>query len=129
MARFCTNCGQQIEDGQTQCMSCGNVIGTAQPQTSNPNPNNGAPNQAPNGYQPKSKLVAGLLGIFIGSLGIHNFYLGYTGKAIAQLLLTCVGWIACGIGPAVASIWGLVEGIMILTGSINKDGKGVPLVE
>ena len=36
----------------------------------------------------KSKMAAGLLGIFLGSLGIHNFYLGYTGKAVAQLLIT-----------------------------------------
>ena len=83
-------------------------------------------------YQPydpnaKSKMAAGLLGIFLGCLGIHNFYLGYTGKAVAQLLLTLVGWIACGIGPLVASVWGLVEGIMILTGSIRVDANGRPL--
>lgn len=77
----------------------------------------------------KSKLVAGLLGIFLGSFGIHNFYLGYTGKAIAQLLLTLVGWIACGIGPVAAAVWGLIEGILLLTGSINKDADGNPLVD
>ena len=79
--------------------------------------------------KPKSKMAAGLLGIFLGSLGVHNFYLGYTGKAVAQLLLTLVGWIACGLGPAAASIWGLVEGIMLLTGSIDKDADGNPLGE
>ncbi|MCR4649472.1 MAG: TM2 domain-containing protein [Lachnospiraceae bacterium] len=36
----------------------------------------------------KSKVVAGLLGIFLGSLGIHNFYLGYKNKAIWQVALT-----------------------------------------
>ena len=41
----------------------------------------------------QSKLAAGLLGIFLGGLGVHNFYLGNTGKAVAQLLLTLVGWI------------------------------------
>ena len=127
MARFCTNCGQQLEDGQTQCMNCGNIIGSAQPQSSNTN-NQGSSNQNYTGNgQQKSKLAAGLLGIFVGSLGVHNFYLGYQSKAIAQLLLTLVGWIACGIGPVIASIWGLVEGIMILTGSINKDASGQPL--
>lgn len=40
------------------------------------------------GYAQKSKIVAGLLGLFLGTLGVHNFYLGYTGKAVAQLLLT-----------------------------------------
>lgn len=76
---------------------------------------------------PKSKIVAGLLGIFLGYLGIHNFYLGYKEKAIGQLLLTLVGWIACGIGPVAASIWGLIEGILILTGSMDKDADGNPL--
>lgn len=76
---------------------------------------------------PKSKIVAGILGIFLGYLGIHNFYLGYKEKAIGQLLLTLVGWIACGIGPIAASIWGLIEGILILTGSMDKDADGNPL--
>ena len=66
-------------------------------------------------------MTAGLLGIFLGGLGIHNFYLGYTGKAIAQIALSlCFG---------TGAIWGLIEGIMILTGTINKDANGVPLKE
>lgn len=54
---------------------------------------------APVGQSSKSKLAAGLLGIFLGGLGVHNFYLGNTGKAVAQLLLTLVGWILLGLGP------------------------------
>ncbi|PJM73932.1 hypothetical protein CS006_01905 [Bifidobacterium primatium] len=65
------------------------------------------------GLSSKSKIAAGLLGIFLGCFGVHNFYLGNTGKALAQLLLTVVGWIVV-IGPAVAGLWGLVEGILII---------------
>jgi len=72
----------------------------------------------------KSKVAAGILGICLGAFGVHNFYLGYTGKAIAQLLITVL---SCGILAVVSGIWGLVEGIMILTGSINTDAAGVPL--
>ena len=68
----------------------------------------------------KSKLAAGLLGIFLGGWGIHNFYLGFTGKGIAQIIVTIV---TCGIG----SLWGFIEGILILTGSINTDAQGIPL--
>ena len=32
----------------------------------------------------KQKLVAGLLAIFLGCYGVHNFYLGYTKKAVMQ---------------------------------------------
>ncbi len=74
--------------------------------------------------QPKSKIAAGILGILLGAFGVHNFYLGYTGKALAQLLITVL---TCGMGAVISSIWGLIEGIMILTGSINTDAKGNPL--
>ena len=83
------------------------------------------------GYAQKSKIVAGLLGLFLGTLGVHNFYLGYTGKAVAQLLLTLVGWILLGLGPIAAAIWGFVEGIIILCSKPgspwHKDANGYEL--
>lgn len=72
----------------------------------------------------KSKIAAGLFGIFLGGFGIHNFYLGKTRNALIQLLLTVL---SCGLLSFIPSIWGLVEGILILTGSINVDGRGIPL--
>lgn len=68
----------------------------------------------------KSKLVAGLLGILLGGWGVHNFYLGNTSRAVVQIIVTLI---TCGAG----SIWGLIEGIMILCGSINTDANGNPL--
>lgn len=109
-ANFCPNCGSQTMQGAAVCTNCGVALGVAPIANA----------------QGKSKLAAGLLGIFLGSLGVHNFYLGYTGKAIAQLLITLL---TCGMGAIVSSIWGLVEGIQILTGSINTDANGVPLGE
>lgn len=72
----------------------------------------------------KSKIAAGLLGIFLGAFGVHNFYLGFTGKAIAQLLITVL---SCGTLSFASAIWGLIEGILILTGSMNVDADGVAL--
>ena len=73
----------------------------------------------------KSKVAAGLLAVFLGTLGIHNFYLGYTGKAIAQLLITVLSF---GMLAFVSSIWGIVEGIMILTAApgspASRDARG-----
>ncbi|MES2996952.1 MAG: NINE protein [Verrucomicrobiota bacterium] len=54
------------------------------------------------------KLVAGLLGILLGGLGIHKFYLGYTKEGIIQIVITLV---TCGAG----SLVGLIEGILYLT--------------
>lgn len=82
------------------------------------------------GYAQKSKIVAGLLGLFLGSLGVHNFYLGYTGKAVAQLLLTLIGWIIL-IGPIISGIWALIEAVLILCSSYgsnwHRDGHGQEL--
>ena len=62
----------------------------------------------------KEKLVAGLLGILLGLLGIHKFYLGYTKEGVIMLL---VSLLTCGIGAVVMEIIGLIEGIMYLVKS------------
>lgn len=98
---YCANCGQPVNPSAAVCTACG----AAATPAANPNA--------------KSKLVAGLLGILVGGWGVHNFYLGYTGKGVAQILLS----FCCGIGY----IWGLIEGIMILCGNITTDANGVPL--
>ena len=60
----------------------------------------------------KSQVVALVLVLLVGILGIHRFYLGYTGIAIAQLL--SLG--GCGI-------WALADLIRIITGDLKpKDG-------
>lgn len=100
-SNFCPNCANQTAPGAAVCTSCG--VALMQPVMG----------------EQKSKMVAGLLGIFLGGFGIHNFYLGNTGKGIAQIVLS----FCCGIG----AIWGFIEGIMILCGSIKTDAKGVPL--
>jgi len=55
----------------------------------------------------KDKMVSGLLGIFLGGLGVHQFYLGSTMTGVIEIGVTVV---TCGFGW----ILGLVEGIMIL---------------
>ena len=79
------------------------------------------------GYpQSKSKIAAGLLGIFLGGLGIHRFYLGYTKIGIIQLVLAIVLSV---LGLGFLALWGLIEGIMILAGAVyfQRDAHGVPL--
>ena len=107
---YCPYCGAQTAPGAAVCLNCGAALVAPQAPV------------AP--HTQKSKIAAGLLGIFLGYFGVHNFYLGYTGKAIAQLLITLL---SCGLGSIVTSIWGLVEGILILVGNINVDGQGYPL--
>ena len=120
---FCPNCGQQVTPNAAVCVHCGVALYAQQPY---PNQAYGAPYGAMPGA--KSKMAAGLLGIFLGGLGVHNFYLGCTTKAVIQLVVCLVGsLITFGLAGLAMEIWGLVEGIMILTGRIAVDGKGMPL--
>gem|GEM_PF-1232911 len=59
----------------------------------------------------KSKVVAGILGILLGSLGIHKFYLGYTKEGV---IMACVAVLSIGFLAPVVSVIGLIEGIMYL---------------
>lgn len=68
-------------------------------------------------WSDKSKVAAGLLGILIGSLGIHRFYLGFVGIGILQIIVT---FVTCGWG----GLWGFIEGILYLTGSMDRDAEG-----
>lgn len=103
-AAYCPNCAAPTPPGAAVCTNCGIALGPVPVQ----------------GGEQKSKMTAGLLGILLGWLGIHNFYLGNTNRAILQIVLTVV---TCGV----AGLWGFIEGIMILTGSINQDANGIPL--
>ena len=55
------------------------------------------------------KIAAGLLAIFLGSLGIHKFYLGYNTAGIIMLVISLF---TCG---TVMAVIGLIEGIIYLT--------------
>lgn len=73
---------------------------------------------------PKQWIVAVLLAFFLGTLGIHNFYLGYTTKGIIQLVLTITV-----IGIFVSGPWALIDFIMLImrSGSYATDAQGQPL--
>lgn len=129
---FCRNCGQQyVTDEAVMCVKCGAQKGSGNNfcpncgQSTPPNSqvclNCGVSLAAYGPKGDKSKLAAGLLGIFLGAFGVHNFYLGYTGKAVAQLVITVA---TCGIGSVISGIWGFIEGILILCGKIDRDGNG-----
>lgn len=108
---YCKYCGKPVDENQDICLNCGKLLHSKTKSTAS--------------TDEKSKTVAGILGIFLGALGVHNFYLGYTGKGVAQLLLTVL---SCGLLSFISGIWGLIEGILILTGTINEDADGNPLI-
>lgn len=84
--------------------------------------------------RPKSHAAAALLAFFLGSLGVHNFYLGHNGRGAIQLvmwlvsLLTVVVFIGV-LGFMVVGIWAFIEFLLILfrSGSYGYDSRGIPL--
>ena len=105
MENFCSHCGSELANYTNFCPNCGKQI-------------NNIENNA------KSKIIAVILALVFGVLGVHNFYLGYFGKAIAQLMLTVL---SCGLFSVISGIWAFIEALMILSGSITTDGLGVRL--
>jgi hypothetical protein len=93
---YCPKCGKETPEGSTFCPSCGA----------------GAAASAEKPADRKDWLVALLLSIFLGELGVDRFYLGHIGLGILKLL-TAGG---CGI-------WWLVDVIIIATNNM-KDGQG-----
>lgn len=67
--------------------------------------------------QDNKKILAGILGILLGWLGVHKFILGYNKEGAIMAVVGVVGWFLCGIPTMIVSIVGLVEGIMYLTKS------------
>ena len=105
---YCSNCGERIDPNAAVCIYCGTSC-------SRPVPANA-----------KSRIAAALFAFFLGTIGVHNFYLGYVGKGIAQVLITVL---TCGYGAVVTFIWSLVEGIILLTDKSKTDARGNPLTD
>lgn len=130
----CPQCGAPIAQGATECKYCGEGIKQVTPQQQVPQqpqyqqqapnyqqPYQQAPYQQPqvinvynqnpygDGVNPawpvKSKIAAGILGILLGGLGIHKFYMGKIGMGILYLLFCWTG---------IPAIIGFIEGIIYL---------------
>jgi TM2 domain-containing membrane protein YozV len=69
----------------------------------------------------KSKLIAGLLQIFLSPFAVGRFYLGYTNIAVIQIVVTIC---TCGLG----AWWPIIDGILIITGRV-PDPQGRALRE
>lgn len=69
------------------------------------------------GQSQKSRSTYIVLGIFLGALGVHNFYGGYIGRAVGQL---CLSVLTLGYLAIVSWIWAIIE-ICVVT----KDSAGL----
>lgn len=125
---YCPNCGSQNDDGVNNCANCGAQLNADNNQQAQETTTQTVNAQVTGGAA-KSKMVAGILAILLGTFGVHNFYLGNQKKAIIQLCLGIGGFLTCGITSLASAVWGIIEGIQILTGKITTDANGTPLVD
>ena len=102
---FCSVCDNEISQRGIMCVKCG----------------------APTGWEAaistpaKSRVAYMLLGFFLGVLGVHNFYAGYVGRGIVQLLISlATGWLLFPL--AGVWTWALIE---IFT--VKKDAQRIPM--
>lgn len=131
----CEYCDNEVPMGATRCPSCGaalaNNSATVLPQSVvvvqqssghvlQPQPVTSTVAQQNECLlaNQKSRAVYVIMGFLLGEFGIHDFYAGYTGRGIAQLLITILSF---GLLFWVSWIWAVVE---MLT--VEKDAKGVP---
>lgn len=116
---FCPNCGTEVKDEDQFCSKCG--ASTQGKESGGQQSQQYQQAYQPQQYAPvdnrKSKLVAGLLQLFLGSFGVGRFYLGYTSIGVAQLL---VSLLTCGLG----AIWPFIDAILILSGQVVTDADG-----
>lgn len=129
MPVFCTRCGAQNVDGSAVCSHCQAtlpLVGYSPAYQEQP--------EFQAGYQPiqppapmygqemvdwramggDKKIVAGILALLLGPLGIHKFVLGYQSEGIIMLLVSVL---SCGMLAVVMQVIGIIEGIMYLTKS------------
>lgn len=91
---YCSSCGVETKSNQVICIKCGVALLGAKGE--------------------KSKVVAGVFAILLGSFGAHKFYLGYTTEAIITVVVWWLGLILLGIPSIIMSIIVLIEGVTYL---------------
>ena len=115
----CPRCSAPNSSLNTTCMTCGSALPIA------PMPMQQMPRQ-PGAPIPGAdkKILAGILGIVLGGLGIHKFVLGYNQEGIILIAVYVVAFIiamvTCGLGVPlvfIPTVIGIIEGIIYLTKS------------
>jgi TM2 domain-containing membrane protein YozV len=108
-AKNCVECGVTIRRKAVVCPSCGvpQKAGSAEVAAALARPGGGS-----------LRVVAGLLGIFLGMFGIHKFVLGYPREGLIMAAISVLGF-PCSAGTALLAVWavGAAEGVLYLVKS------------
>ena len=109
---YCSFCGAKTTGDMTSCQNCGITLKHYSESTDS---------SVFNRQSDKSKFSAGMMAVFLGPLGIHDFYLGNTDKGWTKLLITVLSG---GIGSVLTGPWSIYDAYKIFSGQRDDaDGK------
>ncbi|MGL5651472.1 MAG: double zinc ribbon domain-containing protein [Paraclostridium sp.] len=109
---YCYVCGKETDEKADICVHCGVELKKRF--------------SVGNAKGTKSKLMAVILCILFGTMGIHRFYVGDNTEGFILLALTLGGIVTCGITTIISGIWVIVDLIFIIIDKIT-DENGEPL--
>ena len=113
---YCPDCGQEVKNkGADVCLSCGVRL-----ISSKININDSLKSVNSTGKPiGNSKIVAGILAIILGAIGIHKFYLGYKEQGFIQLAIFLVALFIFSPAVLVNNIWSIVDAVNIFRGKMR----------
>lgn len=116
-SNYCPNCGSETNEMAAVCTNCGVAL-----------KGKGATGTGVTGE--KSKLVAGLLAIFLGHIGLHEFYLGEKQKGLYKIIASVISavlvvFVGIGfIGFVAIWVWNIIDAVKIFQGKVtDADGN------
>ena len=126
MSKICSKCGNLLNKNDQYCSNCSQAVNEPPPfNQSNGQQNYQQPNYAYNqpqqppsdnvfnsGPSGRSRGVAALLAILLGTVGGHYFYCG---KTVAGIICLAVTLITCGFAAFILGIITLIQGILMFT--------------
>ena len=119
----CEYCDNPVPNGVTRCPSCGATVIQTSSMVIEQAPET-VPYHTPTPIDPylyvdkKSRIVYIILAIVFGEIGIHNFYAGYIGRGITQLLITALTF---GLLFWISWFWAIIEICVV-----KQDGRAIP---
>lgn len=114
---YCPDCGQEVKNKDAEvCLNCGvrlkGGVNNLTNQIKNSVSNNG-------GSSSNNKIIAGVLALVLGGLGIHRFYLGYKQIGFIQLGIAIFSMLFIPL-ILVSWAWAIYDAIQIFTGKLNN---------
>lgn len=110
--KYCSSCGAQMDDSASFCSKCGTPAPRSQAEYSRPQPN--SYQQPYHDHNPKDRVAAALLALFLGTIGIQYFYMG---KNKAGVICILISVLTCFVGAVILDVLFFIQGIIMLCGT------------